>query len=113
VPILIAKGKFCKKVQFMGTELVKYRTGNSIKPKSRKKPMFRKSRAYAELTHDERQIIDAALEAKEQWRVAGLNFENVSDELLVDYYIYWMKACESRYTYYLRLAKEKGLSHFL
>lgn len=75
--------------------------------------MFRKSRAYAELTHDERQIIDAALEAKEQWRVAGLNFENVSDELLVDYYIYWMKACESRYTYYLRLAKEKGLSHFL
>jgi|CZCB01.1.fsa_nt_gi hypothetical protein len=97
----------------MGTELVKYGPENSIEVKSRKKPVFRNSRAYAALTPDERQIIDAALEAKEQWREAGLNFENVTDDLLVDYYIYWMKACESRYTYYLRLAKEKGLSHFL
>lgn len=97
----------------MGTELVKYEHQNSIKPKSRKKPVFRSSRAYAALTRDERQIIDAALEAREQWREAGLNFNNVTDDLLVDYYIYWMKACESRYTYYLRLAKERGLSHYL
>jgi hypothetical protein len=30
----------------------------------------------------------------------------------VDYYIYRMKACESKYTYFLRLAREKGLTHY-
>lgn len=97
----------------MGTELVKYGPDGSIKPKSMKRPAFRRSRAYAVLTCEERQIVDAALKAKEEWLEAGINFEQVTDELLVDYYIYSMKACESKYTYFLRLAKTKGLSHYL
>jgi hypothetical protein len=97
----------------MGTELVKYEPDRAIKTKSLKKPVFWRSRARAALTADERQIIDAALEAKEEWLEAGINFEQVTDELLVDYYVYRMKACESRYTYFLRLAKAKGLSGFL
>jgi hypothetical protein len=97
----------------MGAELVKYGPGNSIKPKSVKRPVFRRSRASAALTCEERHIIDAALRAKEEWLEAGINFEQVTDELLVDYYTYRMKACESKYTYFLRLAKTKGLSHYL
>ena len=51
----------------MGTELVKYEPDRAIKTKSLKKPVFWRSRARAALTADERQIIDAALEAKEEW----------------------------------------------
>jgi hypothetical protein len=112
VPILIAKGNFCKKVQMMGTQLVKYGPEKGVKAKSLRKPVLRRSRAYCALTGDELQIIDAALQAKEEWLAAGINFEQVTDELLVDYYIYRMKACESKYTYFLRLAKEKGLTHY-
>ncbi len=100
----------------MDTEIIKYehrKTGTGIKPKSGRKRFFARTGVRAALTADDIQLINAVLKARDEWLEAGINFDYVCDELLVDYYIYRMKACESRYTYFLRLAKEKGLSRYL
>lgn len=39
------------------------------------------------------------------------NFNFVSDSLLVDYFIYHIKTCETRYEYLIRLAKVTGLNN--
>lgn len=116
MPILIAEGIYCKRVHIVDTELVKYGNRDAdtgIRAKSRKKRLFARAGVHTALTEDERQLIDEALKARDEWLEAGINFDYVCDELMVDYYIYRMKACESRYTYLLRLAKEKGLSHYI
>ncbi|HEX2945334.1 MAG TPA: DUF2508 family protein [Clostridia bacterium] len=100
----------------MNTEIVKYERQNGAggaKPKKAKDTLISRISARANLTADERSILEAALEARDEWKDTSSNFEYVSEELLVDYYIYRLKACEARYTYFVRLAKEKGLSHFI
>ena len=84
----------------------------SYKDKSLKKPVFWRSRARAALTADERQIIDAALEAKEEWLEAGINFEQVTDELLVDYYVYRMKALRIEIHLFSGLPRQKAFPAF-
>jgi hypothetical protein len=37
------------------------------------------------------------------------NYEYVEDQLIIDYYIYKIKACQVRYEYYIKKAKEKGI----
>lgn len=116
MPILIARGIYCKKVQIVDTELIKCgqrKADAGLKAKSGRKRFFAWTGVRAALTADELQLIDTVLKARDEWLEAGINFDYVCDELLVDYYIYRMKACESRYTYFLRLAKEKGLSRYL
>lgn len=55
------------------------------------------------------ELMNALLEARNEWLDAVSCFEHASEEQLVDYYTYKMKACEARYTYFIKLAKEKGL----
>ncbi len=100
----------------MDTELVKYSQREAdarINAKSRKRRIVARTGMRTALTAEELQLIDVTLQARDEWLEAGINFDYVCDELLVDYYIYRMKACELRYTYFLRLAKEKGLSRYL
>jgi hypothetical protein len=100
----------------VNTEIVKYERQNGdnrLKPKKGKDTVVSRISARANFTAEEKDILEAALEARDEWIDTSANFEYVSEELLVDYYIYRLKACEARYTYFVRLAKEKGLSHFI
>lgn len=48
-------------------------------------------------------------QAKLEWVTANANFEQAVDTSMVDYYTYKIKACEVRYQYLLKEAKEKGV----
>ncbi|MBP7175649.1 MAG: YaaL family protein [Thermoclostridium sp.] len=47
--------------------------------------------------------------ARQDWLSALSNFDQAQDPELIDYYIYKMKACQVRYNYLLKKAKEIGL----
>ncbi len=98
----------------MDTEL-KYEPANinsSAKKKARSSFIAR-AKPHNRLTAEEQQIIEAALAAKDEWVEAGIDFNYADDDLLLDYHIYRLKACESRYTYFLKLVKERGLTQNL
>jgi hypothetical protein len=40
------------------------------------------------------------------------NFQFIDDELLIDYYTYKIKACETQYHYLLKIAKSMGIENF-
>jgi len=81
--------------------------------KKARKKLLSGVRVRTELTDDEQEILEAVQQAKEEWVEASANFDYVHEEMLVDYYTYKLKACESRYAYFVRLAKEKGLSRYI
>lgn len=56
-----------------------------------------------------RELLENIHSAKKEWECATMNFEYVSDEQVVDYYTYKIKACELRYAYLIRKAKEMGI----
>ncbi len=78
-----------------------------------RKRLFPRTRIRSKLTVEEEEILKAAQDARDEWIDAGAGFEHVHDEMLVDYFIYKLKACESRYIYFVRLAKEKGLTRYI
>jgi hypothetical protein len=78
-----------------------------------KKRLFSPARIRTKMTPEEQEILEAAKNAYDEWIDASAGFEQVSDEMLVDYFTYKLKACESRYIYFVRLAKEKGLSRYI
>jgi hypothetical protein len=53
------------------------------------------------------EIFDCLKNAKAEWDEANMNFDYAEDKEIVDYYIYRMKACEVRYDYFLKKAKER------
>lgn len=48
-------------------------------------------------------------QARQEWLNAVDNFDHAENEDMIDYYIYNMKACQIRYNYLLKKAKELGL----
>lgn len=66
-------------------------------------------RSPALVTSEETEILDIVKHAKNEWLDASRSFEQVHDEELVDYFTYKMKACELRYAYFLKKAKEMGI----
>lgn len=73
---------------------------------------FREDFAEAERwssEQDGRNLLKNIRQAKQEWMSAVSNFEQADDEDLIDYYIYKMKACQVRYNYLLKKAKELGL----
>ena len=56
------------------------------------------------------ELMKTLIDARNEWLDAVRCFEHAYEEKLVDYYTYKMKACEARYTYFIKLAKEMGLS---
>jgi hypothetical protein len=61
------------------------------------------------ITSEEKQLMEAVKNAKIEYIEAIKGFEEVTDQLLVDYYIYKIQACQSRYQFYLQKVKEHGL----
>lgn len=97
----------------MNTEVLKYdpqKRNDAAKSRRMRRRLFSKVSPHAVLTAEEQEILKAAQDARDEWIEASSNFEYVNEEMLVDYYTYKLKACESRYTYFVRLAKEKGIS---
>ncbi|MDD4565464.1 MAG: DUF2508 family protein [Eubacteriales bacterium] len=60
------------------------------------------------LTEDE-QLISSIKAAHSDWQRAEAMFHEVLDPDLIDYTIYDVMAAKTKYTYLLKLAKNKGL----
>lgn len=54
------------------------------------------------------ELLESIKNAKKEWIDANMNFEYVDDKDIVDYYTYKILACQIRYEYFLKKAKEKG-----
>lgn len=100
----------------MNTVAMKYGSDQEkgrLKLKSSKRSLFSRVPTAAALTVDELDLLRVTLDARDEWIETNANFEHVYEDMLVDYYTYRLKACEARYTYFLKQVKEKGLSHFI
>lgn len=58
---------------------------------------------------EEEILIRSLIEARNEWIDAVESFEHAYEEELVDYFTYKVKACEARYSYFLKKARESGL----
>lgn len=56
-----------------------------------------------------REILENISQARSQWIRANQNFEHAQESDMVDYFVYEIKACQVRYEYLLKKAKESGI----
>ncbi len=56
----------------------------------------------------EKELVKAIIKAREELKVANLNFEYAQDGL-VDYYTYQIKANQAKLDYLIKVAKAKGI----
>ena len=63
---------------------------------------------YNELD-DSQGLIESIKIARNEWINANINFEYVAESEIVDYYTYKIKACQVRYEYLLKKAKQCGI----
>lgn len=61
------------------------------------------------MEENEIDLLQSIQEARTEWISANMNFEQAVDSDMIDYYTYKIKACEIRYQYLLKKAKEKGI----
>ena len=91
------------------------RTGTGIKPikanviirniRSIYSGLFRQKKNKSQ----EEEILEAVKVALEELRNTELFFQNVTDPDLIDYSIYKMNAALEKYTFLIKLAKQKGV----
>lgn len=55
------------------------------------------------------ELLENIKNARKEWADACANFEYVNEEEVVDYYTYKIKACQVKYDYLIKKAKEKGI----
>lgn len=55
------------------------------------------------------ELMSMIKDTKNAWRTSILNFEYMTEQELIDYYSYQIKAHQLRFEYLLRKAKEKGI----
>ncbi|NLY44013.1 MAG: YaaL family protein [Clostridiaceae bacterium] len=67
------------------------------------------SRTIEKNIKEKQDLLKNLRQAKRDLEIASANFEFVADKDLVDYYIYQMKAAETKYQYLIRKAKEKNI----
>jgi hypothetical protein len=58
---------------------------------------------------DFKELIESIKSAQRDWLCANANFNNTSDQEIIDYYTYMIKAYQVRYEYLIKKAKEKGI----
>jgi len=63
----------------------------------------------SESASDRKNLLENIQQARQEWLNAVENFDQAENEDLVEYYIYRMKACQVRYNYLLKMAKETGI----
>ena len=56
----------------------------------------------------ETEIMQSIIETKEKLKIARSNFEYAEDDM-IDYYIYQIKANQSKLDYLIKIAKQKGI----
>jgi len=71
--------------------------------------LLKESTKHAIYNDDNNDLIFSLKNAKKEWMDANMCFEYAEAQELVDYYTYKIKACQVRYEYYLKAAKEKGI----
>lgn len=59
-------------------------------------------------TEKELELMKSIIETKERLRIARSNFEYAEDDM-IDYYIYQIKANQSKLDYLIKQAKRKGI----
>jgi len=84
---------------------------NEIKNQGLFKKLYRWSTEedFSKDVTDRRSLLESIQQARQEWLSAMENFNQAENEDLVEYYIYRMKACQVRYNYLLKMAKETGL----
>jgi hypothetical protein len=100
----------------MNTSELKYqpsREKERSKPRNMKKSLLSRVPSTSMLSAEEQELLRITLEARDEWIENSTNFEYAHDEMLIDYYTYRLKACEARYAYFIKLVKEKGLTHYI
>lgn len=55
------------------------------------------------------ELIESIKNARRDWICASSNFNYANDKETVDYYTYMMKACQIRYEYLIKKAKENEI----
>ncbi len=58
---------------------------------------------------DFKELIESIKSAQRDWLCANANFNYTSDQEIIDYYTYMIKAYQVRYEYLIKKAKEKGI----
>lgn len=58
------------------------------------------------------ELIESIKNARRDWICASSNFNYANDKETVDYYTYMMKACQIRYEYLIKKAKENEIKGF-
>lgn len=61
---------------------------------------------------EENQLLEETNHARIALQEAHAKFDYISDEMLIESYIYDIKAKEKRYEYFLRLCREKGIAAY-
>lgn len=56
-----------------------------------------------------KELVESIRHARSQWITANMNFEHANEFEMVDFYTYQIKACEIRYEYLIKKAKESGI----
>lgn len=94
----------------------------NVEPKKNKNPklpflhnFFLQQKTPIKMKMDEddgeaKEILDNLLQAQKELEIANRNFEFVQEQELIDFYIYQMKAAQTRYQYLLKKAKEKKIN---
>lgn len=57
-----------------------------------------------------KELLKSIHQTQKELEMATFNFEFAADIDLIDYYIYQMKACQAKYEYLIKKAKEKGIT---
>lgn len=73
------------------------------------KKIFSKSEKSAEIDSDDKRIIDMLYDVKRELDYVHQEFDNITDAILIDSFIYEIQALNMKYQYYIKLCKEKGL----
>ena len=61
-------------------------------------------------TEEEKEVLRTLENLRCDLDVTQKNLDTVTDETLIDSYIYELKAVQMKYAYYIKLCKEKGLA---
>lgn len=64
---------------------------------------------YEKPVSDSLLLLKSIQQARQEWLEAVENFDQADNNELIDYFIYRMKACQIRYNYLLKKAKEMGI----
>ena len=62
-----------------------------------------------ELISEDEKLLNMLQEARNDWRRAEARFQEVTDSDLIDHTIYDLQAAKTRYSYLLKMVKQKGI----